>query len=159
MAPVNNFFAHWVKEIDITKYGTNKQLIPTSTPQEIYQYSDAMLKHLPEKYLKKLRKHFLFSKKEVIYTAGVNRRPNNDDTDNKRTDANLDDRIDKFANQIKDKFMYRIPLRYLCGLGKINFPTKVDMKIRITLETDLKKHLKQIKKWQILAHPMHKSFS
>ena len=53
IAPVNNFFAHWVKEIDITKYGTNRQRIPTSTPQEVYQYSDAMLKHLPEKYLKK----------------------------------------------------------------------------------------------------------
>ena len=50
---VKNFFAHWIKEIDITKYGTTKQLIPTLTPQEIYQYSDAMLKHLPEETLKK----------------------------------------------------------------------------------------------------------
>ena len=56
LIPVNNFFAHWIKEIDITKYGTNKQLIPTSTPQEIYQYSDSMLKHLPEKSLKRIRK-------------------------------------------------------------------------------------------------------
>ena len=75
MAPVNNFFAHWVKELDITKYGTNKQSIPTSASQEIYQYSDTMLKHLPAKYLKKLRKHFLFREKEVIYTANVDRRP------------------------------------------------------------------------------------
>ena len=42
---VNNFFAHWIKEISITKYGTNKELTPTATPQEIYQYSDVMLKH------------------------------------------------------------------------------------------------------------------
>ena len=63
MMTVNNFFAHWIKEIDITKYGTNKQLIPTSTPREIYQYSGLMLKHLPEKSLKKIRKHFLHSKK------------------------------------------------------------------------------------------------
>ena len=76
-----------------------------------------MLKHLPEKYLKKLRKHFLFSEKEVIYTAGVDRRPNNDNTASKRNDDNLDDRINKFANQIKDKFTCRIPLRYLCDLG------------------------------------------
>ena len=41
MMTVNSFFAHWIKEIDITKYGTMKQLIPTSTPQEIYQYPDA----------------------------------------------------------------------------------------------------------------------
>ena len=60
---VNNFFAHWIKEIDIAKYGTDKQLIPTSTPQEIYQYSDSMLKHLPEKSLRKIRNHFLYSKK------------------------------------------------------------------------------------------------
>ena len=60
-----------------------------------------MLRHLPGKYLKKLRKHFLFSEKEVIYTAGVDRRPNNDDSDDKRTDDNLDDRTAKFSNQIK----------------------------------------------------------
>ena len=139
MAPVNNFFAHWVKEIDITKYGTNKQLIPTSTPREIYQYSDAMLKYLSEKDLKKLRKHVLFSKKEVIYTAGVDRRPHNDDTANKRIDDNLDNRIAKFPAQIQNKFTCRFPLRCRCDLGKINFPTKIDMKIRLTLETDLKK--------------------
>ena len=28
----NNLFAHWIKEMNITKYGTNKQLIPTTTP-------------------------------------------------------------------------------------------------------------------------------
>ena len=32
--PVNNFFAHWIREIDITKYGINKSLIPTTTPKE-----------------------------------------------------------------------------------------------------------------------------
>ena len=53
MMTVNNFFAHCIKEIDITKYGTTKQLIPVSTPQE---YSDAMLKHFPEKALKKKEK-------------------------------------------------------------------------------------------------------
>ena len=56
MMTVNNFFAHCIKEIDLTKYGTTKQLIPVSTPQEIYQYSDAMLKHFPEKALKKKEK-------------------------------------------------------------------------------------------------------
>ena len=32
LIPVNNFFAHWIKEISITKYGTNIELIPTATP-------------------------------------------------------------------------------------------------------------------------------
>ena len=66
LAPVNNFFDHWVKEIDITKYGTNKQLIPTFTPQEIYQYSDAMPKHLLEKNLRKLRNIFCLAKSKLI---------------------------------------------------------------------------------------------
>ena len=46
---VNNFFAHWIIEINITKFGTAEILIRTSTPMDIYQYSDAMLKYLPEK--------------------------------------------------------------------------------------------------------------
>ena len=50
LTTVNNFFAHRIKEIDITKYGTNDTLIiPTTIPQEIYRYSESMLKHLPKK--------------------------------------------------------------------------------------------------------------
>ena len=44
---VNNFFAHWVKEISITKYGSDKELPPTFSPWEVYQYLDQTLKHLP----------------------------------------------------------------------------------------------------------------
>ena len=54
---VNNLFAHLVKEISITKYGSNKELIPTFSPYEIYQYSDSILKHLPKDALKKLKKN------------------------------------------------------------------------------------------------------
>ena len=50
---VNNFFAHLIKEISITRYGNEKQLILTFSPYEIYQYSDSMLKHLPKTSLKK----------------------------------------------------------------------------------------------------------
>ena len=50
LTTVNNFFAHRIKEIDITKYGTNDTLIiPTTIPQEIYRYSESVLKHLPKK--------------------------------------------------------------------------------------------------------------
>ena len=57
MITVNNFFAHIVKEISGTKYGSNKELIPTFSPFEIYQYSDAMLKHLPADALKAIEKN------------------------------------------------------------------------------------------------------
>ena len=60
---VNNFSAHFLKEMNITRYGNDKQLMPTFSPYEVYQYSDAMLKHLPEKSLKKVQETLLYSKK------------------------------------------------------------------------------------------------
>ena len=60
---VNNFFAHFVKEINITRYGNDTQFIPIFSPYEIYQYSDAMLKHLLEKVFKMLQNKMLYSKK------------------------------------------------------------------------------------------------
>ena len=81
------------------------------------------------------------------------RRPNNGDSNDKRTDDNLDDKMAKFSAQIQNKFTYRIPLRYLCDLGKINFPTKIDMKINLTLETDLKQLFKTKKKVAAIGTP------
>ena len=60
---VNKFSAHWIKETDITKYGTNKSLIPATTPKEVYRYSDAMLKHLPKSALKWYKKIFYLVKR------------------------------------------------------------------------------------------------
>ena len=45
MITIHNFFAHCVKEISITKHGSNKELPPIFSPCEIYQYSEAMFKH------------------------------------------------------------------------------------------------------------------
>ena len=49
---VNISFAHFVNEISVKKYGSDKELIPTFSPYKIYQYADAMLKHLPKDSLK-----------------------------------------------------------------------------------------------------------
>ena len=62
-----------------------------------------------------------------------------------RTDANIEVREDKFANQIDSKYVYRIPLKHLCNLGKINFAIKIDLKICCTLQTNVK-HLYESKK-------------
>ena len=62
---VNNFFAHLIKEISITEYESDKELIPTFSPYEIYQYSDSMLKHLPKDALKKLEKILIYIKQAV----------------------------------------------------------------------------------------------
>ena len=45
-----------MKEINITKYGNDRQLMPTFSPCKIYQYSDVILKHLPKKIARKTSK-------------------------------------------------------------------------------------------------------
>ena len=60
MITVHNFFANWVKEVSVTKYGSNKELPPTFSPWEVYQYSDSMLKHLPTDALKTIQKTLLY---------------------------------------------------------------------------------------------------
>ena len=54
-------------------------------------------------------------------------------------DLNVDDCIVKFKNLLKNEHVYRIPLRYFTDLGKINFPTKIDYRIKLHLEKDMKK--------------------
>ena len=99
-----------------------------------------MLKHLPEKSLKMSRNDFLFSEKAIVLSRNNDRRVHGQKNDNtQRADDNLDDRISTFATQIKDKYVYRIPVRYISDIRNINFPTKIDMKIRLTPEADMKK--------------------
>ena len=50
--PVNIFFAHWIKEIDIKRYGNNIPILPLSNTVNLYRYSDKMLQHMPKKALK-----------------------------------------------------------------------------------------------------------
>ena len=74
---VNNFCAHLVKEISVTRYGHDKQLISTFSPYEIYQYSESMPKHLPKNSLKKNREKLLYSKQSVYFNkAMIDRRIN-----------------------------------------------------------------------------------
>ena len=65
-------------------------------------------------YSKKKKK-----KKKVKLPTGKDRRSHktNGADAGKRTDDNLNDRIDKFADQLQTEFYYRIPLRFLCSLG------------------------------------------
>ena len=45
---VNNFFAHFIKEIDTRRYGDDIRILPTNNTVDIYKHSDAMLKHMPD---------------------------------------------------------------------------------------------------------------
>ena len=49
-------------------YGSNKELIPTFPPYEIYQYSGAMVKHISKNSLKKLEKKCFIVSKVCIIT-------------------------------------------------------------------------------------------
>ena len=73
---VNNFFAHWIKEIDIKKLGDDQPILPTINTVEIYKYSDQILKHLPKNSLKLIENDLLFSKKKVKLPNGEDRRKN-----------------------------------------------------------------------------------
>ena len=139
---VNNFFAHWIKEIDIKRLGDDVPVLPTTNTIEIYKYSDAMLKHVPKKALKVIENDLLYSRKKVKLPAGEERRDehtaNAENADN-RTDDNIDERIQKFQNQLKTDYFYRIPLKYICNLGKVNQPIRFNTKWRITFEQDMQR--------------------
>ena len=114
-----------------------------------------MLKNLPADALKTLQKTLLFSKKPVYFAnAGYDRRNCNSkdltftglstaDTTAKKAshakDLNIDDRIALFQNMLKNEHVYRIPFRYFSDIGKINFPTRIDYRIKLFLETDMDK--------------------
>ena len=66
---VNNFFAHWIKEIDIKRLGDDTPILPTSSTVDIYKYSDAILKHIPKEALKVINDS-LYSKKKVKLPDG-----------------------------------------------------------------------------------------
>ena len=147
MITVNNFFAHWIKEIDIKKLGDDQPILPTINTVEIYKYSDQILKHLPSADLEMIENDLLYSRKKVkIPAAGGDRRkkytrPVNGNVAAEpianRTDANLNEGIEKFGDQIGDDYIYRIPLKYISELGFVNQPVKFDTKWKIFFESEM----------------------
>ena len=61
---------------------------------------------------------------------------------NDAKDLNIDERIIKFQNQLKNFFVNRIPLRDFRDLRKSNFPLKIGFKIKWHIEIDSKKRFK-----------------
>ena len=62
---VNNFFAHWIKELDIKRYGDDVPILPLTNIVEIYKYSNAILKYIESNALKTFQNDLLYSKKKV----------------------------------------------------------------------------------------------
>ena len=134
-----NFFGHWFTDIDIRCHPDDKRILPTNNSFDICQYSNAQLKYLPERSVKTLLKTMLCSNKPVYLDADVDRKSNNNDDDNKRSDPNLTYRIAQLKDYIFEKHVYRISLSLIVDLGLVNFAMKTDTKILITLERDLNK--------------------
>ena len=44
--------------------------------------------------------------------------------------------MEKFQDQIKSEFVYRIPLKFFCNLSLVNQSFKFNIKYILTLETD-----------------------
>ena len=153
MITVNNFFAHWVKEISVTKYGSDKELPSTFSPWEVYQYSDVMLKHLPSDALKTIAKTLLYDKQPVYFAdtsydrrnwtavgtglRGLKAADQATKKASQATDLNIGRRTKLFQNHLKNEYVYRAPLWYLCDISKINFPSKIHYIIKLFLETNM----------------------
>ena len=39
---------------------------------------------------------------------------------------------------LKSEHVYKVSLSYFCDIGKMNFPLKIDFKVKFNLEKDLK---------------------
>ena len=146
MITVNNFFGHLFTNIDIRQYPDDMRILPTNNSVDIYQYSNAQMKYLPEKSVKKLLKTMLYSNKPVFSANSTERRPNNDNDDNKRSDPNLTYRLNQLKGYIFQKHIYRIPLSLIVDKRLVNFSFKTNLKIIITLERNLNKLFESNKK-------------
>ena len=109
MMTVNNFFGHWFTDIDIRHYPDDMRILPTNNSIDICQYSNSQMKYLPEKLVKKLLKTMLYSNKPVYLAKDVDRRPNNDNDDNKRSDPNLTYCIAQLKDYILEKKFTEFP--------------------------------------------------
>ena len=59
---VNNFFCHWLKEINARRYPDDLRVLPTNNTVELYQYAAQKLKHLPIKSLDDIGEALLYEK-------------------------------------------------------------------------------------------------
>ena len=146
LMPVNNFFCRWCTEIDIKRYPDDTRILPTDKTVQIHDYPNAQLKYLPDDAIKKLNKPFLYYNTAVYLPADTDRRPNNDDDANDRSDPNLTARKNALHNFCFQKNEYRIPLGLICVLGLCNFPVQTDARIVITLERNMHKLFEDTKK-------------
>ena len=57
MITVNNFFARWLKEVDIKRYTDDVRITPTNNTVSITNYSAQIMKHMTNKSLDTFKKN------------------------------------------------------------------------------------------------------
>ena len=110
-----------------------------------------ILGHLEGDALKTFQNNLLYSNKKVSLLTGEDRRKHyttqTADAD-KRTDNNLNDRLEKFSDELQNEYYYMIPLneyyymiplRFLFNLNLVNQPVKFKTKWLITFEQGYQK--------------------
>ena len=65
---------------------------------------------------------------------GINTHTHTAATKKNVEDLKIDDRLTKFQEQLNNEHVYRITLRYFTDLDKINFPTKIEYRIKLNLK-------------------------
>ena len=88
---------------------------------------------------KTFKKHFFYSKENVIMPTGNETRDYNITATDNRTDTYLTQRIKNISTQIGDYHMYRIPLRFLFDVGEVNQPIKINLKVICNLKKTVDK--------------------
>ena len=97
----------------------------------------------------------LYSNKPVYLDKDFDRKPNNDDDDDKRSDPNLTYRIQQIKDYLLKKKTCRIPLSLIVDSGLVNFAIKTDTKIIITLERAMNKLFESNKKLAAIPENPH----
>ena len=132
------------------------------------KFTNTPLKHLPKDSLKNIEKTLPYGKESVylnstsidkgihngtgFVTIGLTVAKITTATANNAKDLNIDYRISKFQSQLKDEYVYRIPLKYFLDVGKRNFPAKINFRIKCHLETEKKKLFESKKSSPLRLH-------
>ena len=96
----------------------------------------------------------LYNNKPVYYNqTTIGRKTFNSAVAADITGLNIEQRINDFQDMLKSEHVYRVPLRYFCNIGKINFPLKIDNKIKCHVETDMKKLFESKEKVILIGAP------
>ena len=100
---VNNFFARWLKEVDVKRYPDDIRITPTNNTVSIADYLAQMLKHMPAKGLDTIKETLLYDKEKVSLPTDTDSKSHSSQVPGSRPDKNLGSRITDFHGWLGQK--------------------------------------------------------